>query len=977
VKAVPIALTDSRSSSARRGLTRRALLALTMALTIAPSLLPGAPAIAADQAPNLATSVQISPIRVAAGNQAWAEIGVANSSNVAAKGVTLTVSLSGGTTPAGLDAGSWACSTASGSISCRLDRLEGLARAARIRFRLTAGEPGALTVRAAVTEDNGPDAKSDDDIAEATATVTAAATRVLLSQSVDTVPVGEDQSLTAVAEDASGKPLPDITTVTFGIGGPAAPPAGGPFTALAALPSGRGYWLASAAGAVVPAGLAADYGDAQALSAPVVDIDATPSGKGYWLTAADGAVIARGDAPSLGSLAGSDVRHSVVALVPSSSRRGYLLVTSDGDVHAFGDAHDRGSTPPGSPPVIAAAGTPGRDGYWLLGAGGALYAFGDARHYGDVRGVRTSWTIVGFAPTPSGNGYWFVAADGGIYSFGDAAYLGSPNSMITNTPTATITSTAGGYWVLGHDGLVFAFGAAGFYGPATAASTAGGKATVAYRAATAGTTKAVASVAKPGGAVQSAPLSSTWTAAASPTLDASPRQTSADQGADQLISAVVLDRSGSPVPDGTPVGFTAAGTGGETPAVGGSTTTGGVATFSFRSTATGQSKVTVTGAGQTATSTVTWRDPVPVGNPPEAPRNVVVRPPANGGAGWLDLSWDPPVSDGGSPVTAYSVTELPSEQTSYGFGPTPTRSTIGSTGRGELASYTVTARNAIGVSLPSAPSNDVAPPWPSSGSNNGAGDPAGRSAPSGYWMLGAGGSVYAFGGAGYHGAPVMPAGLDAVDLEQTPSAGGYWILDSAGTVHAFGDAVPHGNVGWKALASGEAVSSLSATPTAGGYWIFTSRGRVLPFGDARFFGDMSATKLNGPVLDSIPTPSGAGYYMVASDGGIFAFGDARFAGSMGGRPLNKPVQSLVPDSDGSGYWLVASDGGLFAFDAPFRGSMGGRPLNKPVTGMVRYGNGYLMVATDGGIFAFSDKPFAGSLGANPPAQPIVSVAATG
>jgi len=45
--------------------------------------------------------------------------------------------------------------------------------------------------------------------------------------------------------------------------------------------------------------------------------------------------------------------------------------------------------------------------------------------------------------------------------------------------------------------------------------------------------------------------------------------------------------------------------------------------------------------------------------------------------------------------------------------------------------------------------------------------------------------------------------------------------------------------------------------------------------------------------------------------------------------------------------------------------------------MVRYGSGYLMVATDGGLFAFSDKPFAGSLGANPPAQPIVSVAATG
>jgi hypothetical protein len=43
--------------------------------------------------------------------------------------------------------------------------------------------------------------------------------------------------------------------------------------------------------------------------------------------------------------------------------------------------------------------------------------------------------------------------------------------------------------------------------------------------------------------------------------------------------------------------------------------------------------------------------------------------------------------------------------------------------------------------------------------------------------------------------------------------------------------------------------------------------------------------------------------------------------------------------------------------------------------MVAFGNGYLMVAEDGGIFDFSDRPFDGSLGANPPANPVVSVAA--
>lgn len=36
-------------------------------------------------------------------------------------------------------------------------------------------------------------------------------------------------------------------------------------------------------------------------------------------------------------------------------------------------------------------------------------------------------------------------------------------------------------------------------------------------------------------------------------------------------------------------------------------------------------------------------------------------------------------------------------------------------------------------------------------------------------------------------------------------------------------------------------------------------------------------------------------------------------------------------------------------------------------------NGYLMTAADGGIFAFSDIPFGGSLGNNPPQQPVIAI----
>jgi hypothetical protein len=242
---------------------------------------------------------------------------------------------------------------------------------------------------------------------------------------------------------------------------------------------------------------------------------------------------------------------------------------------------------------------------------------------------------------------------------------------------------------------------------------------------------------------------------------------------------------------------------------------------------------------------------------------------------------------------------------------------------------------------------------------------------SGYWMVGADGVVYAFGGAGNFGNAGTSA---AEDLEPTPSGNGYWVVTALGTVFPFGDARGLGGIDGR-LASGERVTSMSSTPSGGGYWLFTSLGRVVAFGDAPHLGDMAGTRLNGAVLDSIPTPSGRGYYMVASDGGIFTFGDADFRGSMGGARLNAPVQSLVPDGDGVGYWLVASDGGIFAFDADFHGSMGGERLNRPITGMVAAGRGgYLMVGEDGGIFTFGSAPFHGSLGATPPAKPITSVA---
>ena len=244
----------------------------------------------------------------------------------------------------------------------------------------------------------------------------------------------------------------------------------------------------------------------------------------------------------------------------------------------------------------------------------------------------------------------------------------------------------------------------------------------------------------------------------------------------------------------------------------------------------------------------------------------------------------------------------------------------------------------------------------------------------GYWAIGSDGKVYPFGDAVKTGEPTS-AGLSIVDIEASPHGTGYWAIDDKGVVTNFGP-VNYGSV--TDLKAGERATSISGTPSGAGYWVFTNKGRAIAFGDAnKDLGDVSTLKLNGDILDSAPTPTGKGYYLVASDGGVFALGDAKYQGSMGSTKLNKPVQSIVTDPDGEGYWLVASDGGVFAFKAPFRGSTGSMKLNKPMTGMVAFGNGYLMVAEDGGVFNYSDKPFSGSLGSNPPANPIVSISALG
>ena len=167
-----------------------------------------------------------------------------------------------------------------------------------------------------------------------------------------------------------------------------------------------------------------------------------------------------------------------------------------------------------------------------------------------------------------------------------------------------------------------------------------------------------------------------------------------------------------------------------------------------------------------------------------------------------------------------------------------------------------------------------------------------------------------------------------------------------------------------------------------GYYQVTSGGSIGYAGDAPFFGDLTNTPVNSPIVGMAAVGSNGGYWLAAADGGVFSFGPtATFHGSAGGLNLNKPIVGIAAapaESYRSGYWLVASDGGIFAYGLPFWGSTGAIHLNKPIVGMASTndGGGYWLVASDGGIFAYGDAEFFGSTGAMRLNQPIVGMTPT-
>lgn len=219
--------------------------------------------------------------------------------------------------------------------------------------------------------------------------------------------------------------------------------------------------------------------------------------------------------------------------------------------------------------------------------------------------------------------------------------------------------------------------------------------------------------------------------------------------------------------------------------------------------------------------------------------------------------------------------------------------------------------------------------------------------------------VHAFGTAVDRGEPA-PVPREVVGIEAAPAGNGYWLAGADGSVFGFGGVGYFGSMGAHRLRS--PITAMAATPSGNGYWLAGADGSVFGFGDAPYAGSMGGQPLDSPVVSIAGTPSGRGYLLAALDGSVFGFGDAIYAGSMGGRPLDSPIVDLAITPTGRGYWLAAADGSVFGFgDAGYFGSAFGTRTS-PVTALARTdsGRGYWLLRVDGSVARFGDAADLGS-----------------
>ena len=145
------------------------------------------------------------------------------------------------------------------------------------------------------------------------------------------------------------------------------------------------------------------------LAAPVTGMASTPTGDGYWLVDAAGAVSSHGSAVSYGSMAGQHLNAPINHIVATPDGRGLAGGLRRGDLQFRGR---RPSTVPWAASISTPAGGRHRAdvrraaGYWLVAADGGIFSFGDAAFHGSMGGQHLNRPVVGISPDHATGGYW-------------------------------------------------------------------------------------------------------------------------------------------------------------------------------------------------------------------------------------------------------------------------------------------------------------------------------------------------------------------------------------------------------------------------------------------------------------------------------------------------------------------------------------------------------------------------------------------
>ena len=209
-----------------------------------------------------------------------------------------------------------------------------------------------------------------------------------------------------------------------------------------------GYWIANFTSLPAGFGSAAALGQLGCTSLNGAEVGwtamaATPSGRGFFLVSQNGGVLGCGDALPVGGVTNVNLANPIVGIAATPDGKGYWLAGSDGGVFALGDAGFYGSMGGKTLnlPVVGITATPDGKGYWLVGADGGIFSFGDATFYGSMGGRPHNGVITGIAANPGGTGYWLVAEDGGVFAFGGAPFEGSMGGQHMDAPVVGIAAT--------------------------------------------------------------------------------------------------------------------------------------------------------------------------------------------------------------------------------------------------------------------------------------------------------------------------------------------------------------------------------------------------------------------------------------------------------------------------------------------------------------------------------------------------------